>query len=318
MFVRSSVDPVHINEILNFQFNTFTMSLIRMNQLISKNVLQFRKDFKIEKLFRIKNRGKEKCYVIVSNLKPYWITLSLDNFLYGWKKIKLFDEQTSGVFIWVRLTKNDTHQRHYKISKIGDSEQLCFELKQNGFKYCHDSYYFDAYQKADEFIEEVKNINNRILNGGNRNLYAPERDIITQTYGMEKSVHIIYPIFLLRQLELDQGSKFEKSLAKKSSLAEADMHGLNSDLDFLLFGESQLLFRLLKRVRTDGYFVLNYTWLYQKLQNWNPFSYEITHSEEKGDAVQSKEISKAPSIEKTTQSKVLIRDLPCKNFKKYS
>ena len=214
--------------------------------------------------------------------------------------------------------KNDTHQRHYKISKIGDSEQLCFELKQNGFKYCHDSYYFDAYQKADEFIEEVKNINNRILNGGNRNLYAPERDIITQTYGMEKSVHIIYPIFLLRQLELDQGSKFEKSLAKKSSLAEADMHGLNSDLDYLLFGESQLLFRLLKRVRTDGYFVLNYTWLYQKLQNWNPFSYEITHSEEKGDAVQSKEISKAPSIEKTTQSKVLIRDLPCKNFKKYS
>ena len=108
-FAHSSVDPAHINEILNFQFETFTMSLIRMNQLISKNVLQFRKDFKIEKLFRIKNRGKEKCYVIVSNLKPYWITTSLDNFLYGWKKIKLFDEQTSGVFIWVRLTKNDTH-----------------------------------------------------------------------------------------------------------------------------------------------------------------------------------------------------------------
>ena len=155
------------------------------------------------------------------------------------------------------------------------------------------------------------------MNGGNLDVYAPKRDIIIQTYGITKSVHIIYPFFPLRRSELDQGSKFDKSLTKKTSLAEDDLINLHSDLDFLLFGESQLLFRPLSRVRTDSYFGIKYTWLYQKWKNWNPFSYEITKSEDNDGAVQSAENSIAPSSEKTIQSKLLIQNLSCKNFQKY-
>ena len=94
-----------VNQIMNFQIETFTMSLIQTKHIICINISNFRRDFKIEKLFRIKNTGKKRCYVIVSNLKPYWITSSLNNFLNGWKKIKLFDGENNGSFIWVRLTK---------------------------------------------------------------------------------------------------------------------------------------------------------------------------------------------------------------------
>ena len=155
------------------------------------------------------------------------------------------------------------------------------------------------------------------MNGGNLDVYAPKRDIIIQTYGITKSVHIIYPFFPLRRSELDQGSKFDKSLTKKTSLAEDDLINLHSDLDFLLFGESQLLFRPLSRVRTDSYFGIKYTWIYQKWKKWNPFSYEITKSEDNDGAVQSAENSIAPSSEKTIQSKLLIQNLSCKNFQKY-
>ena len=155
------------------------------------------------------------------------------------------------------------------------------------------------------------------MNGGNLDVYAPIRDIIIQTYGITKSVHIIYPFFPLRRSELDHGTKFDKSLTKKTSLAEDDLKNLHSDLDFLLFGESQLLFRPLSRVRTDSYFGIKYTWLYQKWKNWNPFLYEITKSEDNDGAVQLAENSIASSSEKTIQSKLLIQNLSCKNFQKY-
>ena len=155
------------------------------------------------------------------------------------------------------------------------------------------------------------------MNGGNLDVYAPIRDIIIQTYGITKSVHIIYPFFPLRRSELDQGSKFDKSLTKKTSLAEDDLKNLHSDLDFLLFGESQLLFRPLSRVRTDSYFAIKYTWLSQKWKNWDPFSYEITKSEDNDGAVQLAENSIASSSEKTIQSKLLIQNFSCKNFQKY-
>ena len=155
------------------------------------------------------------------------------------------------------------------------------------------------------------------MNDENRNLYAPKRDIVIQTYGMKKTVHIIYPFFPIRQSDLDQRTKFDTSLTNRSSLAEADLKSLNLDLDYLLFGDSQLLFRPLRRVRTDSYFVLNYNWLYQELRNWNHFQYKITNSEE-NDAVESKENPIPPSNEKTTQSKLLVQTFPCKNFKKYS
>ena len=142
------------------------------------------------------------------------------------------------------------------------------------------------------------------MNGGNLDVYAPIRDIIIQTYGITKSVHIIYPFFPLRRSELDQCSKFDKSLSEKTSLVEDDLNSLHSDLDYLSFSESQLLFRPLRRVRTDSYFVMKYMWLYQKWKNWDPLSYEITDSEDNEGAVQSAENSIASSIEKTIQSKL--------------
>ena len=148
------------------------------------------------------------------------------------------------------------------------------------------------------------NVNEKNMNGGNLDVYAPIRDIIIQTYGITKSVHIIYPFFPLRRSELDQCSKFDKSLSEKTSLVEDDLNSLHSDLDYLSFSESQLLFRPLRRVRTDSYFVMKYMWLYQKWKNWDPLSYEITDSEDNEGAVQSAENSIASSIEKTIQSKL--------------
>ena len=109
--------------------------------------------------------------------------------------------------------------------------QINSELKQDGFKYSHDSYYFDCYQQADNFIEEVQFIDKKYFDCENRNLYARKKDIITQMYAMKKSVHIIYPFFHVRQSELDQSSRFDKSLLKKPSLSEADLKRLNSDID---------------------------------------------------------------------------------------
>ena len=149
------------------------------------------------------------------------------------------------------------------------------------------------------------------MNGGNLDVYARIRDIIIQTYGITKSVHMIYPFFPLRRSELNQGSKFDKSLTKRTSLAEDDLNSLHSDFDFLLFGESQLLFRPLSRVRTASYFGMKYTWLYQKWKNWNPFTYEITDSQDNDGAVKSAENSIASSIEKTIQSKLHISNLSC-------
>ena len=92
-----------IKEIMNFQFEIFTITLFRTSEMICKNIKKFREDFQINYLFRIMNKGKEFCYVIISKLKPYWITSSLTNFISGWKKIKLFDGRKNGNFIWVRL-----------------------------------------------------------------------------------------------------------------------------------------------------------------------------------------------------------------------
>ena len=92
-----------VSEIMNFQIATFTMSLIRTNRIICRNISKFRKDFKIKKLFRITNSGKQICYVIVSCLQPFWIMSSLKSFIKGTKKFQILDEQQSGALIWVRL-----------------------------------------------------------------------------------------------------------------------------------------------------------------------------------------------------------------------
>ena len=96
-----------VSDVMNFQIVSFTMSLIRTKRMICRNISKFRKDFKIEKLFRTTNTENEMCYVIVSCLKPFWVMSSLKSFFKGVKKIKLWDgkqsEQQCGSFIWVRL-----------------------------------------------------------------------------------------------------------------------------------------------------------------------------------------------------------------------
>ena len=93
-----------VSDIMNFQIATFTMSLICANRIICRNISKFRTDFKIKNFFRITNRGKQICYVIVSCLKPFWIMSSLKSFIKGTKTFQILDEQQNGAFIWVRLT----------------------------------------------------------------------------------------------------------------------------------------------------------------------------------------------------------------------
>jgi len=92
------------NKVINFQiFKTFTMTIIRLSETINKNLEQFRNDFQIERFFRIRDVGTEKCYVILSKMNLFWVTSSYDNFLDGSKKLKLIDGKRTGTFIWVRL-----------------------------------------------------------------------------------------------------------------------------------------------------------------------------------------------------------------------
>ena len=92
-----------VNKIMNCQIETFTMTIIRMDKVLNINLDKFRKDFMIERLFRIKDVELEKCYVVISRLKLFWVTSSLDNFINGPKKLKLFDGKRTGILIWVRL-----------------------------------------------------------------------------------------------------------------------------------------------------------------------------------------------------------------------
>ena len=92
-----------------------------------------------------------------------------------------------------------------------------------------------------------------------------------------------------------------------------DVHGRT----IRYFPDSDPWFRVLKRVRPDSYFVLNYMWLYQKWNNWNPFQYDITDSKVNDGSVQSCEDFMSPSNEKTTQSKLALTKMACQNFQKY-
>ena len=94
-----------VKSIMNFQMETLTMSLIRTKRIICKNITRFRKDFKITNFYRMKDSGPFSCYVTLSYLKPYWIVSSLNDFISGERKLKLFDEKKkSDVLLWVRLT----------------------------------------------------------------------------------------------------------------------------------------------------------------------------------------------------------------------
>ena len=147
-------------------------------------------------------------------------------------------------------------------------------------------------------------IDSNILDGKNQNLYSQIRDIIIQTNGMKKSVHLIYPFYPLKQSELDQISKFDKSLTKNSINVTTDLARVNSEIKLPLFGDSYLRFRPTKRVRADSYFVIDYTWCYQNWKNWNPFRYQITESIVHKRQKRSFQETKSPTFEINTKSKL--------------
>ena len=96
----------NVNEIMNFQIENFTMTILRLRETITDNLEQFREDFAMERFFRIRDIGMDKCYVILSRLNLFWVTSSYDNFLAGSKKIKLINGKSTGTFIWVWLKKS--------------------------------------------------------------------------------------------------------------------------------------------------------------------------------------------------------------------
>lgn len=93
----------NVKKVMNFQIQSFTMTIIRTNKAIYTNLDKFRKNFMIERLFRIRDVGQEKCYVVISRLKLFWVTASLDNFISVPKKLKLIDGKKSGNLIWAWL-----------------------------------------------------------------------------------------------------------------------------------------------------------------------------------------------------------------------
>ena len=173
----------------------------------------------------------------------------------------------------------------------------------NGFKYFHDSYHFKSFQQADGFLKHVTDIDTKYFGHENRDLYARKRDIITQTYGMQKSVHFIYPFYPLRQSELGHFSKYDKSLTRKTNNLKMDLETINSELKYPLSGHFHLRFRPTKRVRADNYFVTDYTWYYQSWKNWNPFQYQISEPVIEKGQTGSIHAQKAPSSENITKSK---------------
>ena len=89
---------------LCFKLGTFSLTLVCTKRKLENNLAQFRLDFKIEKLFRIKNHKKSYCYVIISNLVPYSLTQSMGTFIEGVLKTRLIlNDVESGVFSWARL-----------------------------------------------------------------------------------------------------------------------------------------------------------------------------------------------------------------------
>lgn len=101
----------------------------------------------------------------------------------------------------------------------------------------------------------MKNIDIEYSGCENQYAFAKKHDIIIQTHGIRKSVHIIYPLFPLKHSELDNCSKIDKR-------------------KICLIGESKLLFRQLAGVRMKYYSILPYESLY-KNRDRNRLCYTI-------------------------------------------
>ena len=89
---------------LCFKLGTFSLTLVCTERKLKNNLAEFRIDFKIEKLFRIINYKNRYCYVIISNLVPYWLTQSMGTFIQGVLKTRLIkNDDKSRVFLWARF-----------------------------------------------------------------------------------------------------------------------------------------------------------------------------------------------------------------------
>ena len=89
---------------LCFKLGSSSLTLVCTERKLKNNLVDFRIDFKIEKLFRIRNYKNCYCYVIISNLVPYWLTQSMGTFIQGVLKTRLIkNDNESGEFFWARL-----------------------------------------------------------------------------------------------------------------------------------------------------------------------------------------------------------------------
>ena len=112
----------NVNNVDNFDIGMYTMTLIRTSHAISGNIERFRDDFKVWKLFHIESTNMNQCYVIITTLKPYWTISSLNNFIDGTKKLRLFDGQKDGYFLWVGLFK--PHSKIANLIAIFDIQKI--------------------------------------------------------------------------------------------------------------------------------------------------------------------------------------------------
>ena len=89
---------------LCFKLGTFSLTLVCTEGKLKNNLAEFRNDFKIKKLFRIRNYKNCYCYIIISNLVPYWLAQSMGRFIQGVLKTRLIkNNNESGEFLWARL-----------------------------------------------------------------------------------------------------------------------------------------------------------------------------------------------------------------------
>ena len=236
-----------VEEIMNFQVDSLLVTLVCTKKMINKNITTFRGDFKVTHFYRLKDSENQNCYVIVSTLKPYGITYSLENLVQRSIKLKLINDERSGSFIW------------------------------HGFKYSHDSYFFQTFHQAESFMQKAVNFDSKYLCDRDT-VFTRKRDIVIQTYGMKMSIHFIYPLFSLKQSEMNPSSKLDRLSANNFKRISEQLTKISVKTGHEPVGDQHLRFRALKRVRTDIYFMVDYTWLSKLIKTENQIRYRISDS----------------------------------------
>ena len=169
-----------------------------------------------------------------------------------------------------------------------------FEPSKNCFKYFHDSFYFDSIQQADEFLDEVNQIDEKYLRNESREFLAQKHDVLIQTCGIKRSVHFVYPFFSLKKLKSE-----ESSVDYRQELAMNELNLINANTKDPLDHAHFIRLRLTNRARADTYLVVNYEWYYQYFKKLDPLKYLI-NDVERDQTVTLK--NEAPSSEKISKS----------------